>query len=316
MSLKYGCWVLRIEMTFSQTIKKELTDGMPNARHCRLSELAAIICLAGEMRSGRIVLQSENEAVIDRMTELVHKLFSEESVQKSVDRGIAGKEVFTVDTGEASAKLIEALKLDSGLIPGAVIFQQPCCKRAFLRGAFLTSGSVSDPQKDYHFEIVTSDGVRAGILTDIMAAFNIEAKNIVRKNTFVVYLKDGENIVDVLNIMEAHVALMELENIRILKSMRNSVNRRVNCEAANIDKTIRAAGRQIDDIRYLRDKLGFDKLSEELRVTAKLRLENPECSLSELGQLHERPVGRSGVYHRLQKLSDMAERLRGGQPIQ
>ena len=138
----------------------------------------------------------------------------------------------------------------------------------------------------------------------------MDAKTVQRKKSYVVYLKEGSQIVDILNIMEAHVALMELENVRILKEMRNSVNRKVNCETANINKTVSAAVKQVEDITYLRDTIGFEKLSEGLEEIALARLAYPEATLKELGELLSPPVGKSGVNHRLRKLSEMAEKVR------
>ena len=191
-----------------------------------------------------------------------------------------------------------------------LIFQKACCKRAFLRGVFLCTGSISEPEKTYHFEIVCATPERAQQICDMMKTFNIDGKWINRKKYYVVYVKEASQIVDMLNVLEAHVSLMELENIRILKEMRNSVNRRVNCETANISKTVSAAVKQIEDITYIRDTEGFGNLSEGLREIAQLRLEYPEASLVELGRLLPTPVGKSGVNHRLRKLSMLADELR------
>lgn len=142
----------------------------------------------------------------------------------------------------------------------------------------------------------------------------IEARIVLRKKYFVVYIKEGSQIVDILNVMEAPVALMELENIRILKEMRGSVNRQVNCETANINKTVSAAVKQMEDIIYIRDTAGFDSLPDNLREIAELRLARPEATLKELGEALDPPVGKSGVNHRLRKLGNMAERLRQERP--
>ena len=142
----------------------------------------------------------------------------------------------------------------------------------------------------------------------------VEAKIVLRKKYFVVYIKEGSQIVDILNVMEAPVALMELENIRILKEMRGSVNRQVNCETANINKTVSAAVKQMEDIIYIRDTAGFDSLPDNLREIAELRLARPEATLKELGEALDPPVGKSGVNHRLRKLGNMAERLRQERP--
>lgn len=141
-------------------------------------------------------------------------------------------------------------------------------------------------------------------------SFSIEAKIVERKKNYIVYLKEGARIVDFLNVMEAHVALMEFENVRILKEMRNSINRKVNCETANIKKTVSAAARQIEDIQYIKDTSGFGTLPKGLAQIANLRLEHAEVSLKELGEMLVPPIGKSGVNHRLRKLSEIAENLR------
>ena len=173
--------------------------------------------------------------------------------------------------------------------------------------------TFSDPEKSYHFEIVCASMGKAQQIQKIMRCFALDAKIVSRKKSFVVYLKEGAQIVDVLNVMEAHQSLMELENIRILKDMRNTVNRKVNCETANINKTVSAAVKQIDDIRYIEETKGLDKLPEGLKDMALTRLTYPEASLKELGALLQNPVGKSGVNHRLRKLSEMAEEIRAKQ---
>lgn len=195
-------------------------------------------------------------------------------------------------------------------VVGNLVIQNPCCRRAFLRGAFLAAGSISDPEKFYHYEIASTARAKAEQLQSILATFDVEARIVQRKKYFVVYVKEGNQIVNLLNIMEAPVALMELENIRILKEMRGSVNRQVNCETANINKTVSAAVKQIEDIRYIRETIGLEKLQESLYDIAKLRLERPEATLKELGEALDPPVGKSGVNHRLKKLSILADELR------
>ena len=195
-----------------------------------------------------------------------------------------------------------------------VVLMQNCCKRAFIRGAFLAAGSISDPEKFYHFEIACATEAKAKQIQGLILSMGIEAKIVLRKKYFVVYIKEGSQIVDILNVMEAPVALMELENIRILKEMRGSVNRQVNCETANINKTVSAAVKQMEDIIYIRDTAGFDSLPDNLREIAELRLARPEATLKELGEALDPPVGKSGVNHRLRKLGNMAERLRQERP--
>ena len=211
-----------------------------------------------------------------------------------------------------AAKLLEEHRggFEEFHIVSPLIVQQPCCRRAFLRGAFLGAGSMSDPNKSYHFEIVCDSDVMAKQIQRLMCDFSMDAKIVRRKKSYVVYLKEGDQIADILNIMEAHVSLMELENIRILKDMRNTVNRKVNCETANIHKTVSAAVKQVEDITYIKNTVGLDELPEGLEEIAKVRLQYPEATLKELGDLLIVPLGKSGVNHRLRKLSNIAEKLR------
>lgn len=183
--------------------------------------------------------------------------------------------------------------------------------RDFLREAFLETGSMSNPEKGYHLEFACEDKEQAQKLLDTMHIFNIGAKTLQRKRYTIVYLKESEDIVELLNVMGAHVCLMNLENLRILKDMRNSINRRVNCETANISKTVSAANKQIEDIKYIKEHYGFDDLSENLRQMAEIRLTYPDATLKELGQYLVPPVGKSGVNHRLRKLSELAESIKG-----
>lgn len=184
-------------------------------------------------------------------------------------------------------------------------------ERKFLSKAFLELGSMSNPEKGYHLEFVCEDEQFAKKLTDTMKKFDISAKTVQRKRYTIVYIKESEDIVNLLNVMGAHNCLMKLENLRILKDVRNSVNRRVNCEAANISKTVDAASRQIDDIKYIKEHYGFDNLSDNLREIAEARLEYPDATLKELGNYIVPSVGKSGVNHRLRKLSEIAESIRG-----
>ncbi|MFQ9547454.1 MAG: DNA-binding protein WhiA [Lachnospiraceae bacterium] len=188
-------------------------------------------------------------------------------------------------------------------------FVSKCCRRAFVRGCFLASGSISAPQKGYHFEIVTVSEASATTATDHTHLW-IEAKTVVRKKYHVVYAKEGEQIGDLLSLMEAPKARMNFENIRILKDVRNSVNRKVNCEAANLNKTANASLEQVRDIEYISEYYGLESLPENLRQAARLRLEKPDASLTELGKMMDPPVSKSGVNHRFKKLKALADQMR------
>lgn len=183
--------------------------------------------------------------------------------------------------------------------------------RAFLRDAFLETGSMSNPEKGYHLEFVCEDERHAQKLIETMQKYEITAKTVLRKRYTIVYIKESEDIVKLLNVMGAHNCLMNLENLRILKDMRNAINRQVNCETANISKTVSAANKQIADIVYLKEHYGLDNLSENLREMAEIRLEYPDATLKELGGYLVPPVGKSGVNHRLRKLSELADSIKG-----
>ena len=260
-----------------------------------------------------IKIHTENIAVARKVFTLIKKTFNIES-DISVRRNILRQSVsysIIVKQHQDALRILQATKLteeyQNGFeeihIVNPIVVQQPC-------GAFLAAGSMSDPEKSYHFEIVCAAEAMAEQVKELLCSFETDAKIVQRKKVYVVYVKEGSQIVDILNIMEAHVSLMELENVRILKEMRNTVNRKVNCETANINKTVSAAVKQVEDITYLRDTIGFEKLSEGLEEIALARLLHPEASLKELGELLSPPVGKSGVNHRLRKLSELAEKVR------
>lgn len=295
-------------MSFSSEVKEELSEQIGESRHCRLAELSAIISYTGKVRvsggSVTLSLETDNVSLKDKYKRLLHLLFA---VDVDIEN-LSGAEVLRV---------LESVKMwderngrfcDTTTVDGLLV-QQTCCKRAFIRGAFLASGSMSNPNKSYHFEVVCDTLQQARQLQNMMNSFEVDAKIVARKKSQVVYIKEGSHIVDMLNVMEAHVALMNLENVRIVKEMRNFVNRQVNCETANISKTVNAAVRQIEDIVYIRDKRGLESLPDNLREIALLRLTYPDVTLKELGTYLNPPVGKSGVNHRLRKLSEIAAEM-------
>lgn len=193
-------------------------------------------------------------------------------------------------------------------IPGKLI-STDLRKKAYIKGAFLGSGSMTDPEKQYHLEFVTHSEEYAQELMKLLGAFGLNAKVIPRKGIYVVYIKEGEQIVDVLNILGAHNALLEAENVRIIKDMRNNVNRLVNCETANLSKTVNASVRQTEAIKFIEKTTGLSRLPDQLKEIAELRLANPGISLKELGDMLDPKVGKSGVNHRLRKIEKFAEEL-------
>ena len=285
-------------MSFSSEVKTELAKHLGKSRHCQIAELAALIAFEGRI----LAAESENRLLMQKYQLLLAELFHIEEIhtEEEARSVFSTVKMYNDVTGEPEPE--DTVK--------GLLIQQSCCKRAYIRGAFLAGGSISDPNKSYHFEIVCRSIPQAEQLRDVINSFDMDAKIVARKKYQVVYLKEGSQIVDILNIMEAHVALMNLENVRILKEMRNSVNRKVNCETANISKTVNAAVKQLADIEYIRETAGLSYLPENLKEMALLRLEYPDAPLAELGTYLNPPVGKSGVNHRLRRISEMADSLR------
>lgn len=295
-------------MSFSSEIKDEIAKQLPGAMHCMEAELSSLLAAcAGVIRTNHgkneLIIKTENYPVVRKIFILIRKLYrysAELVIKRNRNTGVT-LYILVVDEQETVKKI---------LISGQKEPDRMCCKRSYLKGCFLTAGSVSDPEKGYHFELVFPDIKRAEMVRGLIADFEIEAKIVVRKKNYVVYLKEGSQIVDMLNIIEAHVALMNFENVRILKEVRNSVNRQVNCDTANIKKVVAAAARQIEDIEYLRDTIGFDGMNKGLAEIAELRLQYPDSPIKELGMMLTPPIGKSGVNHRLNKISEIADNIR------
>lgn len=308
-------------MSFSSEVKEELSRQFQKSRHCQIAEIAAILAFTGKVEESALRVYTENLSLARKYFMLMKKTFHVDvKIAVRQSRAIHRNRVFVISLTQPQevTKVLQAVKwqdeegrdIRGQELAHGLLVQNGCCRRAFIRGAFLSAGSMSDPEKSYHFEIVCSTQEKAEQLMEIINSFDIDAKIVLRKKSYVVYVKEGAQIVDMLNIMEAHVALMNLENVRILKEMRNSVNRQVNCETANINKTVNAAVKQVQDINYIQEAVGLDSLPENLREIAEVRLQYPEAPLKELGTFLEPAVGKSGVNHRLRKLCEMAEDLR------
>lgn len=280
-------------MSFSKNVKEELFQVIPKTRHCAAAELAGIFILQG-MESFRKISE-------DHLNRKVFTLLNNECN--------IGKDAIVI-SDDAFLETKKMLKLSKdGKLMDEIIIQQTCCKRAFIRGAFLAAGSISDPNKGYHFEIVCDTMAQAKLLQKAMKVFEVEAKIVERTGKFVVYLKEGAQIVEILRVMEAAHSVMDLENIRVVKEVRGSINRKVNCETANIGKTVNAAVRQIEEIKLIDEKIGLENLPVQLQEIANIRLAYPDTPLADLGQLLDPPIGKSGVNHRFKKLASIAKEL-------
>jgi cell division protein WhiA len=309
-------------MSFSTETKNELARVINNGRCCQLSELAALVKMDGILQisgANRMALNitTENAATARKIIILFKNLFDLHTEiivnKKSRLKKNNIYQVLIPPQGKVHTIVKELGIIGEGTFNYGInetLLKRECCRRSYLRGAFLGGGSVNSPEGNYHLEIITNNEDHSSGICELINKYGLNAKNSSRKNWFVVYLKESEQIVELLNIMGAHKALLNFENVRIMKDMRNKVNRLVNCETANLNKTVNAAFRQIENIKILADTIGLDKLPASLREIAEVRLEYPDESLKELGEMLEPKVGKSGVNHRIRKLEKLAEKVR------
>lgn len=306
--------------SFSSEVKDELYKQIGQTRHCRVAELAVLMWYFATIEDTKdrkeLVITTEHEGIARKCFTLLEKTFN-------IDVGILREErnyILKIRDTKVVTEILQAVKMwdsekmtmDRRKCVSDILTGHSCCKRAFLRGVFLANGSISDPEKGYHLEFACQTEEFADSVIHVLADFDIEGKSILRKKYYVVYIKEGASVVEVLNVMGAHISLMNLENSRILKEIANDINRKVNCEAANLLKTVNAANSQIDDICFIRDEIGLASLSPQLQEMAEVRLEHPDVALKDLGAYLSPPIGKSGVNHRLRKLSEMADKLRRG----
>ncbi|MDQ2086137.1 DNA-binding protein WhiA [Herbivorax sp. ANBcel31] len=310
-------------MSFSSTVKNELCRITTDDRLCMLSELASVVRINGYVKAIshneiNLRITTENAALARKVFSLIKELYrvnAEMIIRRSKKLKKHVMYILILTYSKGLKKILEDINIvchnkQPKYLTYIDLLKGKKHQKAYLRGAFLAAGSMSDPEKTYHLEIITQRMDVASELNDLISSFKLHSKVIKRKSNYVVYLKEGENIVDFLNIIGAHSALLELENVRILKGVRNNVNRIVNCETANLQKTVDASIRQVENIRYIKEKLGFAKLPENLQDIAVLRLKYSDASLKELGEMLTPSLGKSGVNHRLRKLDNIAEEIR------
>jgi len=309
-------------MSFAAQTKKELT--LVDAQSCcERAELSALIRMNGSvgLTNKRIVLDisTENAAIARRIYTLFKRHFqvpTELLVRKKMR--LKKNNIYIVRVPSQVEELLKELSITTEgfqFHPGIdkELIKKPCCKRAYLRGAFLAGGSVNNPEgASYHLEIASMYEEHCRALVELANRFQLNARFIERKKGFILYIKEGEKIIELLSIIGAHQALFKFEDVRIMRDMRNSVNRIVNCETANLNKTIGAAVRQIDNIKLLQKEVGLENLPEKLREVAEIRLKYPDINLKEVGEMLGGHVSKSGVNHRLRKLDEWAEKIRGG----
>ncbi|WML36157.1 DNA-binding protein WhiA [Clostridium sp. OS1-26] len=313
-------------MSFSLKVKNEVCRYTGIGKEEAVAELSAIMKVSGTLLLGgnkqfSFKVTTENPAIARLIFKMLKEHFNIHTkimVKRSNSLKKNNVYIILIDEEMGVRKLLKdvgLLKENENIfsldysIPRNIIETEEC-KRAYIRGAFLGGGSISNPEKTYHLEFVTHDNEYAEDLSNLINEYGLNSKVIQRKSSFIVYLKEGEQIVDLLNIIGAHASLLELENVRIMKEMRNNVNRLVNCETANLSKTVNAAVRQVESIKLIQKEIGLARLPKNLREIAELRLSYPDESLKELGEMLNPVVGKSGVNHRLRRIEKIAEELR------
>ena len=308
-------------MSFTAEVRDELSRLEQTRECCNKAELSALLRLDGTVtRSGaeqyRLEVSTENAQVARRIIKLLRRLYQLKT-ELTVRRSVLHKTNNYQITIPSQPKLLSVLEelglagsvyLNGGIEP--TLIRRECCAMAYLRGAFLGSGFIASPQGDFHFEIRTHTQTLAEELSALMARFSIDGRVIARRGAWTVYLKGAEPIINFLALVGAHNALLETENVRIIKSYRNDVNRRVNAEIANQAKASEAALSQLEDIKLIESVAGLDSLAPALADFARLRMQNPDLSLRELGEISIPPLSKSAVNHRMRRLADKANRIR------
>jgi len=316
-------------MSFSSDVRGELARLRIDDICCAKAELAAALLAPGGIAwrgRGRyaLTITASDAATVRRYFSMLkrHWGVSGQIRALSGDALNAQTRYQLAIPEEESLRLLEALELldENGLFglrqtPGDEITRFACCKKSFVRAAFLLCGSISTPEKSYHIEIAAPSEPYADRVTACLEYFGLNPRVSPRRNQFVVYLKRAEDISDALTLMGAAAAVLALENIRVRKEVSNHVNRQMNFDASNINRVVDAAEAMIEDIRFIDRELGLDKLPKSLREMAYARANNPETSLSGLGELLDPPIGKSGVNSRLRRLSDIADKLKSGEEI-
>jgi len=296
---------------------------------CARSELCAALLASGGIAflgRGRygLSISASDATIVRRYFTMIKKYFGiTGELRVSRTKQLSGMTRYQlVLPDEGTMTLLEELKLldPEGLFgirqqPHPDIFKYSCCRVAYIRAAFLFCGTISNPERAYHLEFSAPNEQFAQSVMNALNYFEICAKKACRKAKEVVYFKGADDVSDILRLMGANQSVMNLENVRITKSLRNQVNRQMNCDSSNITRSMMSAEKQIEDIRFIDEELGLDKLPVSLRVIAEARIANPETSLAGIGELLEPPLGKSGVNSRLRRITEIARKLRSGEEL-
>ncbi len=310
-------------MSFSSQAKNNLSRLIPERACCCRTELLALFRSDGvihKMDDEQVLMlqfETENAAVARKIFKLLKAMYDisiEVAVRKKRRLKKNNKYMLRVHGQEPVRLVLQDLQLDyADRLEDDYeedFFLGDCCYRAYLRGSFLGAGSVSSPEGDYHLELTSRHASNAYFLLKAMERYDLKARINKRKGRYVIYLKGSEDIVTFLNVIGAHKKLLEFENVRIIKELRNRVNRGVNCETANLNKIVNTGVRQMEAILTIDRIMGIEKLKVSLREVARLRREFPSSSLQELGDMMDPPLSKSAINHRLRKLEEIADKLR------
>lgn len=292
-------------MSYSSLAKGELCNIRPESECCEVAEAYGLLLYSKLLTDKHDSYSTDNKSIVSRIAEKA----------ASVCGVYADVLTYPKGGGESGQRFVvripndEQKKLICARFAGenGGILKNECCIAAFLRGAFLVCGTVTDPQKDYHLEFIAGSERRCDILADVLKRIDIRTHKLNRSERWVIYVKDAEGIGKLMRRMGAEYATKHLEETRTVRDCRNNANRRVNCDQANIDRTLSASEQQCTAIKKLIKARGTEGIPPELREIAELRLENPEMSLRELSESLSEPISRSGVNHRLKKLMELAE---------
>lgn len=308
-------------MSFTADVKEELSRTAPVCSHCEKATLAALVRLEGSLvlqGQGRVALEidTDSPATARLMVKLLHTLYSLKT-ELTVRRSVLHKTPNYLIEVPMQASLAPALQelgvlsssgLSSGVLPNLV--EKRCCAAAYLRGAFLGGGFISSPRGDFHFEMTVEREELARDILALMERSGVHAKVMKRRNNHIIYMKSGVQISAFLALVGAHQSALTMENERVIKSVRNDVNRRVNAELANQQKATEASVEQVMAIHAVVDHYGMDALPPALQEVIRLRVLHPDATLKELGQLADPPLSKSAVYHRVRRIEQMAEGLK------
>ncbi len=300
-------------MSFSSEAKKEIAAVIPDKLCCRAAQLYGMLEFGHAFSAEEISLQTEQEAVADVYDYLLPRICGVPTPRRETLRRRVNLHQSSIPDGDSRQKVLErfghsgkeiSLRLNRANVD--------CdhCARALLRGAFLACGTVTDPEHDYHLEFTVPHYNLSRDLLALLREMDFPAKTVTRGGSYVVYIKESERIEDCLTFLGAQKAALEMMGVKMVKSIRNHTNRRINCESANIDKTVQAATLQMEAVRHIEETVGLSALPPELQALARLRLDNPDMSLRDLGEALEPPISRSGVNHRLQRILAFAENLK------